>query len=119
MFGAWLQHRAGKLPSELRDNIGVIGSALSNMGEARQQIQAGLAPNDVPDELVNAQRGLDLFMCWLQDPTSVPVEKVEEVMDEMAGAMAYMNERTHDTGTNHPRWNSRLISGQPCESCGR
>lgn len=119
MFGAWLQHRAGTLPAALHTNVGVIGSALHDMGEARQQIQAGLAPNDVPDELVHAQRGLDLFMRWLKDPSSVPIEKVEGVMDEMAGAMQYMNKRTHDTGTNHPRWNSRLVSGESCKECGR
>lgn len=119
MFGGWLQLKAGKMPSALRDNVGVVGSALSDMGEARQQIQAGLAPNVVTDELVNAQRGLDVFMQWVQDPSSVPIEKVSAVMDEIAGAMSYMNQRTHDTGTNHPRWNSRLVSGQPCESCGR
>jgi hypothetical protein len=119
MFGGWLQLKAGKMPSTLRTNVGVVGSALSDMGEARQQIQAGLAPNVVTDELVNAQRGLDVFMQWIQDPSSVPMEEVSAVMDEIAGAMAYMNERTHDTGTNHPRWNSRLVSGQPCGSCGR
>lgn len=119
MFGAWLERRAKSAPSAISDNMGNIGSVISNIGEARQQINAGLAPNDVPDALAKSQRMWDVVARWNADPSSVPVETVEKVLDEFAGAMAYLNERTHDTGTNHPRWNSRIVSGQPCGSCGR
>jgi len=118
-FGAWLERRARSLPSQLQDNIGTIGKIVSDIGEARQLINAGLALNDVPDELVMAQRGWDRFNVWLRDPSLVPVSEVEDIVDQFAAAMAYLNERTHDTGTNHPRWNSRLVSGQPCGECGR
>jgi len=118
-FGAWLERRAKSLPSQLQDNIGIIGKIVSDIGEARQLINAGLAPNDVPDELVMAQRGWDRFNVWLRDPASVPMNEVADVVDQIAAALVYLNERTHDTGTNHPRWNSRLVSGQPCEECGR
>lgn len=119
MFGGWLQLRAQTLPVALGGNVGSLGASLGKMGHARQQIQAGLAPNDVSDELVEAQRGLDLFVRWLRDPSSVPYEKVVDVMDQITAAIAYLSERTSETGTNHPRWNSRLVSGESCESCGR
>jgi hypothetical protein len=118
-LGAALQRRAGKLPAALAENIGNIGVALWKFGDARQQIQAGLAPNDVPDQLVHAQRGWDEFNKWLEDPTSVPIERVAQAVDEIAGAIVYMDQRIYETGTNHPRWNSRLVSGQPCNECGR
>ena len=118
MYGNWLQSMAKRLPTELSTNIGQIGVVIAKIGDARQQIQAGLAPNDIPDELVEAQRGLDLFHRWLED-NNVPMGEVVEVIDQLAGAMTYLDQRTHDTGTNHPRWNSRLVSGQSCESCGR
>ncbi len=119
MYGEWLQMRAKGSGSLIGESMARIGTVLSKMGDARQQIQAGLAPNDVPDELVEAQRGLDLLNRWLQNPNSVSASKVAEVVDQIAAAMTYMDERTKDTGTNHPRWNSRLVSGQPCKSCGR
>ena len=119
MFGGWLQQRAASLPASLASNIGTIGTVMSNIGEARQQIQAGLASNEVLDELVEAQRGWDLFVRWLHNPTSVPIDQVEGIVDQVAAAMQYMDTRTRDTGTDHPRWNSRLVSGQLCESCGR
>lgn len=116
MYGAWLQGMATRLPSTLADSVGTLGVVTSKIGESRQQIQAGLSVNDVPDELVAAQRALDELAKWLQDrSTPVPVGAI----DELAGAMKYLDERTMDTGTNHPRWNSRIVSGQPCESCGR
>jgi len=119
MYGNWLQEMSKKMPAALAENIGQVGIVLAKMGEARQQIQAGLAPNEVPDELVEAQRGLDLFHRWLKNPNSVPFDKVADIIEQVAGAMTYMDERTSDTGTNHPRWNSRLVSGQPCKECGR
>jgi hypothetical protein len=119
MFGGWLQRRAGSLPEALSGNVGTTGAILSKMGGARQEIHAGLAPNDVPDALVEVQRGLDLFIRWLNDPSSVPFDVVVDIMDQIAAAMAYMDQRTYDTGTNHPRWNSRLVSGDPCGECGR
>jgi hypothetical protein len=119
MFGAWLQRVAGRSPSTIKDNLGQIGAVVANIGEARQQINAGLAPNNVPDRLVTAQRSWDAFSRWVQDPSSVSEDHIADVIDQFSGAMAYLNERTHDTGTNHPRWNSRIVSGQPCESCGR
>lgn len=118
-FGAWLERRAKSLPHQLRDNIGTIGKIMSDIGDARQQINAGLAPNDVPDGLVEAQRGWNRFVLWLRDPKVVPIDEVEDVVDQIAAAMVYLNQRTHETGTNHPRWNSRLVSGQPCKECGR
>lgn len=119
MFGAWLQKVAGRSPSTIKDNLGQIGVVVANIGEARQQINAGIAPNEVSDRLVAAQRSWDEFSRWIQDPSSVSPDHVADVIDQFSGAMAYLNERTHDTGTNHPRWNSRIVSGQPCESCGR
>ncbi|RKZ96524.1 MAG: hypothetical protein DRQ40_00820 [Gammaproteobacteria bacterium] len=117
--GARLERRAAQVPSTIRDDLGVIGSMMSEAGFARQQINAGLAPNDVPDELAKAQRMWDVFVRWEKDPSSVDFEVVKMVLNEFAGAMAYLNERTHETGTFHPRWNAGLVSGQPCESCGR
>lgn len=119
MYGAWLQQRAATLPAALSGNVGQIGAVLGKVGDARQQIQAGLAPNDVPDELVAAQRGWDTFVRWLHNPSNNDVDMVAQAVDEIAGAVTYMDQRTLDTGTNHPRWNSRLVSDQPCESCGR
>jgi len=119
MFGAWLERRAATLPAEIASNVGKIGVVLSKIGEARQQIQAGLAPNDVPDELVEAQRGLNEFMLFLDNSSSADWERLVSSLDEIAAAMTYLDERTTSTGTNHPRWNSRLVSGQSCDKCGR
>ncbi|KKK71706.1 hypothetical protein LCGC14_2911250 [marine sediment metagenome] len=119
MYGAWLQRRASSLPSALGDNVGTVGAILSKIGDARQQIQAGLAPNDVPDELVHAQRGWDLFVRWLHDPTSVPFNEVVDAVDQVAGAMVYVDQQTQDTGTNHPWYFSLLVAGQSCKECGR
>lgn len=118
-LGAFLQKRAPNLPSALRDNVGTLGVLADRFGEARQEIQAGLAPNAVSDDLVVSQRGWDVFARWLRDPSSVPLEEVADVMDQITAAMVYLDEKTHSTGTNHPRWNSRLISGEPCKECGR
>ena len=117
MFGAWLERRAASLPASLASNIGTIGSVLGNIGESRQRINAGLAPNDVPDELVHSTRNWDTFVRWLHDPSAVPLSIVESAVDELAAAMAYLNERTNDTGTHHPSWNAQLVSDQ-CK-CGR
>jgi len=118
-FGAWLQKEAARLPSALRDSVGNIGAIWSQIGEARQQINAGLAPNDVPDPLVYAQKNWDLFARWREDPNTVPYDQVVEAMEELQGAMVYLHERTKETGTNHPRWNAGLLTGTPCPSCGR
>ncbi len=118
-FGAWLQRRARSLPSQLRGNIGTIGTAMFRIGEARQEINAGLAPNDVPDGLVEAQRGWDRFNRWLRDPTSVPIGEVADVADQVAAALAYLIERLEDQGTNHPGWSNRIALSQPCKECGR
>ena len=117
--GMWLQSVVGRLPVGARENAGTVGTILVNIGEARQQINAGLAPNDVPDRLVAAQRLWNVVSGWLQQPGSVSEDLVVETLDQFAGAMAYLNQRTMDTGTNHPRWNARIVSGEPCESCGR
>ncbi len=119
MFGAWLQKPSRNVPSELRDSLGTIGSVLFKVGEARQQINAGLAPNDVPDVLVNAQGLWNVIAEWREDPRLVPMEKVIEAADQIAGALTYLDQRTMETGTDHPRWNSRIVSGQPCSECGR
>jgi len=119
MFGAWLQKPSANVPSELRDSLGTIGSVLFKVGEARQQINAGLAPNDVPDVLVNAQGLWNVIARWREDPRLVPMEQVVEAADQIAGALTYLDQRTMETGTDHPRWNSRIVSGQPCRECGR
>ena len=119
MFGAWMQRRAGTLPAEIASNVGRIGVVLSKIGAKRQQIQAGLTANDVPDELIEAQLGLNEFMLFLDNSSSADWERLVASLDEIAAAMTYLDERTSDTGTNHPRWNSRLVSGESCESCGR
>ena len=119
MFGAWLQKIAATLPTEVAGNVGRIGVVLSKIGDARQQIQAGLASNDVPDELVEAQRGLNEFMRYLENGASADFDRMVRSLDEIAAAMTYLDERTSGTGTNHPRWNSRLVSGQSCDKCGR
>ncbi len=119
MFGVWLQRKAAAAPSSISDNLGIVGSTLVNIGETRQRINAGLSKTDVPDELAHAQRMWDVVSRWLQDPSSVPHDEVASILDEFAGAMAYLNERTFETGTHHPRWNARLVSGQPCPTCGR
>ena len=118
-FGAWLEQKAGSLPTVLKDNIGTIGTVLSEIGELRQQVNAGLRRNDVPDELVAAQRGWNRFAVWLRDPSAVPMNEVVDVIDQIAAAMAYLNERAHDTGTFHPGWPAKLVTGLPCETCGR
>lgn len=119
MFGAWLQRFASRHYGELRDNLGIIGTTLLNIGEARQQIQAGLAPNDMPDVLVHAQRTWDIIARYNDNPESISGEDLLTAVSELAGAMQYLNERTMETGTNHPRWNSRIVSGTPCQKCGR
>ena len=119
LFGAWMQRRAATLPAEIASNVGKIGVVLSKIGEARQQIQAGLSPNEVPDELVEAQRGLNEFMLYLDNGVSADWGRLVSSLDEIAAAMTYLDERTSGTGTNHPRWNSRLVSGQSCDKCGR
>ena len=119
LFGAWMQRRAATLPADIASNVGKIGVVLSKIGDARQQIQAGLSPNVVPDELVEAQRGLNEFMLFLDNETSADFDRLVKSLDEIAAAMAYLDERTSGTGTNHPRWNSRLVSGQSCDKCGR
>ncbi len=118
-FGAWLERRARSLPHQLRGNIGTIGAIVSEIGELRQQVNAGLRKNDVPDGLVEAQRGWDRFNLWLRDPASVPVEEVADIVDQVAAALTYLNERAHDTGTFHPGWSAKIVTGIPCEMCGR
>ncbi len=118
MFGAWLEQKAYRSSPTIRNHMGTIGAILSKVGEARQEINAGLAPNDIPDGLVRAQRMWDVVSRWNAGERIDP-EVVESVLEQFAGAMSYLDERTHDTGTNHPRWNSRIVSGQPCEKCGR
>lgn len=123
MFGSWLQQRARNLPTVVGDNLGTLGSVLWEIGNARQQINAGLAPtehlNEATDTHVAAQQGWDKFVRWIQGDTSIPVEDVAAVIDEISGAAAYLHQRTTETGTNHPRWVSRLVAGRPCSSCGR
>lgn len=119
MFGAWLQRKAALYPTQISDNMGTIGTILSKAGKKRMEIQAGLAANDVPDELVRAQRMWNIVQQWNRQPGSVPESEVVEVLDQFAGALAYLDQRNQSTGTNHPKWNSGLVSGQICESCGR
>ncbi len=119
MYGTWLQKKAQQLPRSLADNVGTCGTILRKIGVARQQINAGLAPNDVPDQVVHSQRLLNGLAMWLENPGSIPQETVVSAMDELAAALAYLDNRTAETGTNHPRWNSLAVAGTVCESCGR
>ena len=86
---------------------------------ARRTGSARLAPNDVTDEMAHSQRLLNALDMWLDNPGSVPQEVVADAMDELAGALAYLDNRAKEHGTNHPRYTSKLISGEICESCGR
>ena len=119
MFGAWLQKPSSRVPRDLAEHLGNIGAILHRIGEARQQINAGLAPNDVPDELVWAQKAWDVIALWREDPNKVPYFKVVEAADELSAALTYLDQRTMETGTDHPRWNSLLVAGQHCDCCGR
>ena len=119
MFGAWLQKPSSRVPKELQEHLGNMGAVLHRIGEARQQINAGLEPNDVPDELVWAQEAWNVIALWRQDPNKVPYPKVVAAADELSAALTYLDQRTMETGTDHPRWNSRIVSGQPCTECGR
>lgn len=119
MFGAWLQQIAGKHGGAMQDHIGHIGVVMNGIGFARQQINAGKAPNDVPDDLVRAQELWDRFSQYLREPSNATYAAAVAALEELDGAITYLHERTMETGTNHPRWNSRIVSGQPCEACGR
>ena len=119
MMGAWMQRAAGTEPPSISDPLNNIGGIIGRIGEARQQINGGLATNDVPDALVQAQRLWNVYAVWRDNPGSVPQERVVAALDELSGAMTYLDQRTHETGTNHPRWNARTVSGQPCDCCGR
>ena len=119
MFGAWLQQTSPNVSIQMAEHLGNMGSILYRIGDARQQINAGLAPNDVPDELVHAQKAWNMVALWRQDPHSVPEETVLAALDELDGALTYLDQRTMETGTNHPRWNALLVAGQHCECCGR
>ena len=119
MFGAWLQRPSDNVTKAMADHLGNMGSILYKIGEARQEINAGLAPNDVPDQLVHAQQAWNKVALWRADPRSVQVETVLHALDELDGALTYLDQRTMETGTDHPRWNSRIVSGQPCGECGR
>lgn len=119
MYGAWLQKMAARLPKSVGDNTGTAGKIVEKIGGARKQIQAGLAPNDVTDQMAHAQRLLNALDMWLDNPGSVPQEIVADAMDELAAALAYLDNRAMEHGTNHPRYTSKLISGEICESCGR
>lgn len=119
MMGAWMQRSAAQEVRSIGDPLNNIGGIIGRIGEARQQINAGLAPNDVPDALVHAQRLWNLYAQWRANSGSVPQENVVAALDELSGAMTYLDQRTHETGTDHPRWNARMVSGQPCKTCGR
>ncbi len=119
MFGAWLQCSSPNVPKELQDHLGNIGAILHRIGEARQEINAGLAPNDVPDELVWAQQAWNVIALWRKDPANMPIEQVVKAADELSAALTYLDQRTMETGTDHPRWNALLVAGQHCDCCGR
>lgn len=118
MMGAWMQRTATAEVRSIGDPLNNMGGILGRIGDARQQINAGLAPNDVPDSLVHAQRSWNLYAQWRADPGSVPQERVVNALDSLSGALTYLDQRTHETGTDHPRWNSQLVSGA-CRHCGR
>ncbi len=118
MMGAWMGKAAATEPRSIADPLNNIGAIINRIGDARQQIYAGLAPNDVPDTLVHAQRLWNRYAMWRDDPGSVPQEDVVAALDELSGALTYLDQRTHETGTDHPRWNAQLVSGA-CRHCGR
>ncbi len=119
MMGAWMRKAASTEPPSISDPLNNIGSILSRIGDSRQQINAGLTAQDVPDQLVHAQRLWNLYAKWRDNSGSVPQENLVAALDELSGAMTYLDQRTHETGTDHPRWNARAVSGQPCTKCGR
>ena len=119
MFGAWLQQTSPNVSVELREHLGNMGSILYKIGEARQEINAGLASNDVPDQLVWAQEAWNVIALWRENRGGMPIEAVVKAADELSAALTYLDQRTMETGTDHPRWNSRIVSGQPCTECGR
>ena len=119
MFGAWLQRPSPNVPAKMQDHLGNMGSILYRIGEARQEINAGLAPNDVPNQLVMAQEAWNVIALWRQSPGKFPFEVAENAADELSAALTYLDQRTMETGTNHPRWNSLLVAGQHCDCCGR
>lgn len=126
MYGKWLESIAGGLPTPVKSSVGTIGSVLKQMADARMEINSETTKNperynEVPRELVMAQRNLDLFARWVNDRNSVPYDQVVAAMDEVAGAIQYIHQRTMElpTGTDHPRWTAREVSGVPCKTCGR
>jgi len=119
MFGAWLQRAAPKFGGDLQEHAGHIGYVMKEIGFARQQINAGTAPNDVADVLVYAQGLWNDFALFLDTPNNATAAKATASLEQLDGAITYLHERTMETGTDHPRWNSRIVSGQPCEACGR
>ncbi len=119
MFGAWLQRPSPNVPTRMQEHLGNIGSIMHKIGGARQQINAGLAPNDVPDLLIRAQAAWNVIALWRENPANMPIETVEKAADQLSAALTYLDQRTMETGTDHPRWNSRIVSGQPCGECGR
>ena len=119
MFGAWLQRPSPNVTAKMQEHLSNMGSVLYKIGEARQQINAGLASNDVPDVLVQAQTAWNVIALWRQNPYGMPIELPEKAADDLSAALTYLDQRTMETGTDHPRWNSRIISGQPCTECGR
>lgn len=118
MFGAWLQKVSATYSGDMQDHLGHIGTVVSEVGFARQQINAGLH-QDVPDVLVSAQRLWDEFSKFQQEPSHAAHASAVAALEQLDGALTYLHERTMETGTDHPRWNSRIVSGIPCESCGR
>ena len=118
-FGAYLQNIAMQYGGDMKDHLGHIGTVMHEIGFARQQINAGRAPNDVADVLVYAQKLWNDFVEFQHDPTQVGAEKATNALEQLDGAITYLHERTMETGTDHPRWNSRIVSGIPCEHCGR
>ena len=119
MFGAWLQRPSPNVPTEMAEHLGNIGTILYKIGEARQEINAGLAPNDVPDKLVYAQRLWNKIAVWRKDPGTGHLAAVIRAADDLSAALTYLDQRTMETGTNHPRWNALLVAGQHCDCCGR
>jgi hypothetical protein len=118
MFGAWLQKVAKSHGGNMEDHLGHIGTVMSEIGFARTQINAGLH-QDVPDVLVHAQRLWDEFSKYQHEPNAASYTDATAALEQLDGALTYLHERTMETGTDHPRWNSRIVSGIPCEHCGR
>lgn len=123
-FGWLLEQQARRYPANVAAPLAKIGAMLRKFGEAQQQVNAGQSTLDVPAGRRAAAESWDTF-AQLQRQVAAggastdAVDAAADALDAVAAALQYVDQRTHETGTSHPRWNARLVSGQPCPHCGR